>query len=130
MSWGGLAVVVIIVLILLMAAAYIIICLSIIIFILARNKTRAQPDPHKTNHDKVKLDLLRSQAGMEEYERQVVLDLLRDQLKYSQEDYSELQGEMKALRVQVAKVENGVGGINNRLDNYRILLSQLLEAKK
>lgn len=129
MSWGGLAIGLIIIVIL-MAVAYVGVCLSIIIFILARNKTGDPTDPHRANRNKANLDLLRSQAGMEEYERQVVLDMLRDQLKYSQEDYSELQGEMKALRVQVAKLENGLAAINNRLDNYRILLSQILEAKK
>lgn len=100
---------------------------GVYIFVKYKAFIRAQSDPYSPNITKAHLDIQRSKAGMDEYERQVVIDLLRDQLKYSQEDYSALQGEVKAMRVQIADLKNAIGRIDNRLDNYRLLLSQIEE---
>lgn len=95
------------------------------VYIFVKYKRASASDSNRASHNPADSNRQRAKDGMEEYERQVILDILRDQLKYSQEDYSELQGEMKALRVQVAKLENGQTATNNRLDNYRLLLSQI-----
>lgn len=84
-----------------------------------------------------------------EYDAAVLLAILREQLNYSREDVSTLQEEVEQLTAQVLAIRNDVlfflannsketkvdigrleielGKINNRLDNYRIILSRIEE---
>lgn len=138
MSTGGLTIVFIITVLL---------NLSLGIYILVRYKR----DPYRSNHNTTDQDSRQPKGGAGEYTESPLVDMLKDQLAYSREDVSELQGEVKELADQIAglrndllihlmasskeykidigRVEIELGKINNRLDNYRLLLSQI-EARK
>ena len=123
---------------------------GIVIFILVTSwdKIRlffASSNERRVLLEKSRQEYLRSKAGMEDYERQVITDLLKDQLTHSREDFSDLQEEVEELRREIralidrsvafeGKVENRVTAqenkidrVHNRLDNFLSLLSRIDE---
>lgn len=84
----------------------------------------------------------KSKEGMIDYERQAMVDILKDQLEHSREansaferDFEKLMTrietfearmitKIETLEIKAGKLENGLGQINNRLDMYRLLLSK------
>lgn len=66
-------------------------------------------------------------AGMEDYERQVIIDILKDQLEYSRKDLSGLQRSMEDMTKQLSELKTAQIMTSNRLESYRILLSRIEE---
>lgn len=82
-------------------------------------------------------------------EKSPLVDILKDQMAHGREDIGELQEEVERLteqvsglrndilfhlvsaskesKIDIGRVENTLGQINNRLENYRFLLSKLEE---
>lgn len=82
-------------------------------------------------------------------EKSPLVDILKDQMAHSREDIGELQEEVERLteqvtgwrndvlvylitnskeaKIDIGRVENILGQMNNRLENYRFLLSKLEE---
>lgn len=105
----------------------------------------ASTSERRTELDRAAYRAQVSKVGMEEYERQTIIDILKDQLAHSREANSDLEKEIEklcikvetlearivtkieALEVKAGKIENGLGQITNRLDSYRLLLSKIQE---
>lgn len=66
-------------------------------------------------------------SGMEDYERQVIIDILKDQLEYSRKDLSALQRAMEAVTKEVSELKTAQIMTSNRLEGYRLLLSRIEE---
>lgn len=101
-------------------------------------------------YNRERIRLFFANNGAEELtESSPLIDILKDQLAYSREDVTALQKavdevteQMAGLRtdllihlmagskeskIDIGRVENTLGQINNRLENYRFLLSKLEE---
>jgi hypothetical protein len=144
MSQGGLTVVFVI-------AGLLNVSLAVYILVKYKGSIRAS-DPDRANRYQASVDSRGAKAGNEQYNPEVLVSILRDQLAHSREDFSELQEEVERLTVQVAglradflftlttyskeskidigRLEIELGKINNRLDNYRLLLSGIQERLK
>jgi hypothetical protein len=98
--------------------------------------------------EQARLTQQKNAAGMDEYERQVIIDILKDQLEHSREANSAFERDfeklitrietfearmitkIEALEVKAGGLQNGLGQINNRLDMYRLLLTKNEDTRK
>ena len=125
----------------------------IAVYLLLHNRDRIRLFFASTSQRRVLLEQARlaqqnSAAGMDDYERQVIIDILKDQLEHSREansaferDFERLitrietfEGRMitkiEALEVKAGGLQNGLGQINNRLDMYRLLLTKNEDSRR
>lgn len=120
---------------------------AIAVYILVYNREKIRlffisASTRRTELDRAAYRAQAGKVGMEEYERQTIIDILKDQLAHSREANSDFERDfekliarietiegrvitkIEALEVKLGKVENGLGQINNRLDTYRLLLTR------
>lgn len=126
-----------------------IILFTLVAAILLKKRDGAKTTANNPGRDEAAPNIPQSKDPPPEYDNAVLLAILREQLNYSREDVSTLQEEVEKLTAQVLSIRNDVlfflannsketkidigrleielGKINNRLDNYRIILSRIEE---
>lgn len=77
--------------------------------------------------EQAKITRQKNKEGMDDYERQAIIDILKDQLEYSRKDLSSLQRAVEAVTKELSELKTAQIVTSNRLEGYRILLSRIEE---
>jgi Mg2+ and Co2+ transporter CorA len=131
------------------AYVYVILALQAAVILFLARFLRANKHTNRADNNQADPNSHQSKDRAGRYDTSALMDILRDQLAHSREDVSELQEAVERLTEQIAgmrhefllhllsaskeqkidmgRTENELGRINNRLENYRLLLSQLEE---